>query len=771
MRFLAVLFFCFFSSFSYSQEKLVKTIELDSIKVSEAFRVVEKEYRVKISYADKIIQKKRISLPSKQRSLQEILDEISKITSLNFEFINQKYIVVSQKKADLFLEKTNHLSEILIKSYLAKGINKDKNAVFTINPKELEILPGLIEADVLESLQELPGVISPNETATGLYVRGGTPDQNQILWDGITIYHTGHFFGMVSNFNPNITNNIVFLNKGIHPKYGERIASVINISTNDSVAKKLSAGFGLNGLSADAFLETPIIKDKLSILVSFRKSYHDIYESNTFEKIEDKVFQSTEIHSSENSEEIFYFKDQTIKLNFSPNNNNDFSLSYIHIDNDLEHFNENELNDENYQDILDTENNGISAVWKKKWSPNFAQTTSFSHSDYSLNYNFLTFKNDEINSNFDKRNYVKNNSFASEIHWNTNLKNSLLFGFQFSDKEVSYSFIETQNNIKYTLDEQKNSLHSFAVYSNFINRTFSLFDFNIGFRGNYFKQMDQFRVEPRVNILANIYNNLKFQFTADVRNQTVSQIDETLISNLSLENKLWRLADGTTAPIINSKQITFGFLYDYNGWSFDIDTYFKKNNGISALKLGFLNSNPNHYTIGEQKISGLDFYIKKDFKQVKTWISYSFTDVKNKFNSINNNQYFTANNQIQHALSSSIAYKTRKIQFALGWKWHSGQPYTKANSTNNLNSPSETTINSERLPNYNRFDFSSIYHFTISKNHKLKGKIGFSIRNLLDNQIVISKEYLGNNLPNEPISLVEKNSIRRTSNFVFRVEL
>ena len=747
----------------------MKSVFLDSIKVSKAFTILEKKFNIKISYADKTVKGKLIFLKEKNKSFQEILDQISNQLNINFQFINDRYIIVTQRNNLTFLDLSNTLEEILIKSYLTKGVVKDKNAVFKIKPKELEILPGLIEADVLESLQELPGVVSPNETATGLNVRGGTPDQNQIIWDGITIYHSGHLFGMVSNFNPNITNNILFLHKGINPKYGERIASVIDISTTNSVAKNLNLGFGFNGISGDIFIDTPIIKDKISVLVSFRKSYHDIFETRTFRKVEDKVFQSTQIHSAENSDENFYFKDQTLKLNYALNKTNKLSASFIHIDNDLEHYFENVSNLETYKDILDTENNGFSLNWRKKWTSNIEQITGFSTSNFSLNYNFITFNKNQKNADFHKENLLKNQSISTEVNIKLPSGNSSLFGFQSVFKNVSYSFIET-TDLKYILDENRNKLNTYSLFTNYNNRSFRFFDFNIGFRANYYKELNRFKFEPRINILKEVYKNLKIQVTADIRNQTISQIDETLISNLSLENKLWRLSDGKTSPIINSKQITFGFLYDNKDWSFDIDTYYKKNKGISALKLGFLSENINHYILGEQKIYGLDLYLKKNFNQLKSWISYSFTDINNKFDTLNNETYFTANNQIQHSVSTSLSYKTKKIQFALGWKWHSGKPYTLS-QTSATGIVFNQGINTGRLPNYNRFDFSSIYHFSFSENNKIKGKLGVSVRNLLNQNNLLSREYIGNNIPSDVITAIDKYSLQRTTNFVFRIEL
>tara|TARA_R110001606_G_scaffold7423_3_gene32858 strand:- start:3795 stop:6110 length:2316 start_codon:yes stop_codon:yes gene_type:complete len=762
---------CVSFSFLNAQEKIEKVVFFDSIKVSEAFLIIEKEFNVKISYTDAIIAGKTIFIKKGNRNLEELLSEITALLDLDFKKINNRFISVVKRKPVFTDYTTKILDEVVIKSYISNGINKNKDGSFTIKPKQLEVLPGLIEADVLESLQELPGVISPNETATGLNVRGGTPDQNQIIWDGITMYHSGHFFGMISPFNPNISENVTFLNKGVTPKYGESISSVIDISTTNTLAKKRNIGVGLNGLSADFFIETPIIKDKLSMLVSYRKSYEDIYETNTFEKIEDKVFQSTDIHNAQNSKDLFYYRDNTLKVNYELNESNAFSLSNIHIDNDLEHYFEN-INNKNYlyEDVLDTENNGYNVTWRKKWSENTVQKTEYSTSNFNLFYNFITLKNDEKIADFEKLNTIKSNTFSTEINTISASKNITLFGFQSNFKEVSYSYTET-TDLKYILDKNKDLLNTYSFFANYINRNFSLFDFNLGARINYYRQLHQYRVEPRIVIFKNVTDYLKLQITGDVRNQTVNQIDEILVSNLSLENKLWRLSNNTNAPIINSNQISFGVIYQKNGWSFDFDTYSKQTSNISALSLGFLNNNSTSFLIGNQKAYGIDIYLKKNFKHIKTWLSYSFSDIKNKFSTLNNNEYFTANNQIKHFVSYSVAYKTEKVQVALGWKWHAGKPYTIVKENGSNNPFTFDGINTQTLPNYNRFDFSSVYNFSLSDKSPLKAKIGFSIRNLLDQKNTISKDYSGKNIPNEPLLSITKFSLGRTSNFVFRLEL
>ena len=100
--------------------------------------------------------------------------------------------------------------------------------------------------------------------------------------------------------------------------------------------------------------------------------------------------------------------------------------------------------------------------------------------------------------------------------------------------------------------------------------------------------------------------------------------------------------------------------------------------GETALSLGFLNPDDSSFHIGEQSVLGLDFYAKKDFNFIKTWISYSFNNVISNFNGINNNESFTSSTNIRHSFTGSLAYKIKQIQVALAWNWRTGKPFTEA---------------------------------------------------------------------------------------------
>ncbi len=112
------------------------------------------------------------------------------------------------------MKKILNLEEVLISDYITQGISKKQNGAIEVAPKKLGILPGLIEPDVLLSLQLLPGIQSSSETASGLQIRGSSPDQNLVLFDGIKMYQSGHFFGLISSFNPYVTKKISLYRNG-----------------------------------------------------------------------------------------------------------------------------------------------------------------------------------------------------------------------------------------------------------------------------------------------------------------------------------------------------------------------------------------------------------------------------------------------------------------------------------------------------------------------------------------------------------------------------
>ncbi|MBL0013425.1 MAG: Plug domain-containing protein [Flavobacterium sp.] len=266
--FFLICIFLFVLPFSWSQKREHAFFANSKTSLKEFLVDVESKFDIKYSYVDSIIAREEITILPKDYTLQEMQIAIEQQTSLQVVAIDQRYFSIVRQMDEPI--RSEQLKEILVEGFLAKGIDKVGQDI-VLSPRKLEMLPGVTDADILLSLQQLPGVKSPNETSSGLNIRGGTLDQNLILWDGIRMYHPGHLFGMISGFNPNAAQAVTYHNKATSPKYGERIASVIDIRSSDKVENQLKVDAGINGLHADMFLQTPIFKDKLGVQIFGKK--------------------------------------------------------------------------------------------------------------------------------------------------------------------------------------------------------------------------------------------------------------------------------------------------------------------------------------------------------------------------------------------------------------------------------------------------------------------------------------------------------------------
>jgi len=763
-------FFCsflFLQIYLFAQEKEV-SFSLQEQPVLILLQELETSFDVRFSYSDEIVSDKKISLTANKETLSEIIAKLNKTSTLYFEVISDRNIIIlpsnPNTKNTPFEEQV--LDEIILENYLTKGIQKQKDGSFRISPKELKILPGITEPDVFQSLQLLPGIVSPEETSTGIHVRGGSPDQNLILWDNIKIYHSGHLYGTFSAFNPYITDAVKFIHKGTDAQYGDRVSSVIAINTANLIPTNFHGGIGINGIEADTYFETPVIKDKLSILMSIRRSYTDLFVTNTYKKLSDKVFQNSTTRSILSSDNDFYYFDYNFKANWKIAENNFINLSFIAIENELKNqVQETEIN-RVFKDKLETENSGLSLSWNKKWNSKLSHELSTYHSNYKLNL----LQSEELDAQ--EQNALKKLNKVADYGINLNVKyhfsenHYVNTGYQFSNNQVKYSI---SNTLSFADNQILNS-HAFYAMYHYKKDTF--LDFNGGIRLNYYSLVDQFEIEPRINIFKKINANWSLNLTAEKKTQAISQVNETISNSLTLENQFWTVANENTVPVVRSTQITGGFSYVKNNWQIEIDTYFKSISGLTTSNIGFIDIDDYTFQEGESKIKGMDFYLKKQFNAYKTWVSYTLSSVKNHFEGINEGNSFPANTDIVNNFYWSNEYNFKNFQFALGWRWHTGKPYSKANDIIFDNQGNEILayeeINSYRLPNYQRMDFSSTYSFGLGTKNNLNGIIGVSVLNIFNTGNILNRSYTINPLTNE-INTIDTKSLERVTNVVFRL--
>ncbi|MEP6804862.1 MAG: carboxypeptidase-like regulatory domain-containing protein, partial [Flavobacterium sp.] len=273
------------------------------------------------------------------------------------------------------------LEEIKANAVLASGISKNTDGSFEIKPKKFGILPGLIEPDALQTMQQIPGVNSLDESVSSINVRGGTHDQNLFLWNGIRMFQTGHFFGLISVFNPNLAHTISIYKNGSSAFYGESVSSVVAISSTPETMEKNSFSAGINMINADVYAKYNLSK-KSYIEISARKSITDFAETPTYKEYFDKIFQNTTITDFSQNQNIDYrsdkkfgFYDATLKYAQKIGAKDQIILDLITIKDNLEVFQSATVYNINRSEnnILRQQNYGGNLSWKRNWN-NFNTT-------------------------------------------------------------------------------------------------------------------------------------------------------------------------------------------------------------------------------------------------------------------------------------------------------------------------------------------------------------------------------------------------------------
>jgi outer membrane cobalamin receptor len=716
-------FFLCSMSFSWSQKK--ESFYYNNAQLTQVLSDIEKAFEVKYSYVDSLVAKQRISVPKKWYTLAEVNAAIEQQSTLKVIKINERFYSINQAETlEVF-----PLKEVLVDEFLAKGIRKT-NQHYIISPQKVQTLPGITDADILQSLQQLPGVKSPNETATGLYIRGGTADQNLILLDGIRLYHPGHLFGMISSINPNVEQTVNYYNKAVNPKFGERVSGIIDIQSTNKISDKTKINAGINTLNADVYLQTPLVKNKLGLQLSGRKSMTEWWQSSTFNALETKVFQNTNFRDFDNNNQ-FKFHDYSAKLNFKPNDKTEISLSGLVIKNDLDYRNIIETDSISNQK-MNIENYGFSLNWTQKYSPKFTQKMLIFYSLYSFDYlKKQDYDTDKFEA-FKKLNRVVDSGAELNFDYQINDQSSLAFGYQVYGNDISYLFNSYNQDLGVVLSLKHLYNVTHAGYAH-VKQDLGSWTIKPGLRYTFYTQMKASSIEPRLLLQKTFSESFVWQVSYERRSQILSQVRENAANDLSLENYVWVLSDNAEYPIQKANQFTSGFIFKKSNWLLDVDAYYKNISGITSFTLGFLGENGNEIRQGKGFTKGVDVLLQKSAASWRTWMTYTYQDSQNRFSTLNDANYFASNADIKHSFNLAFNKRWNAFLFTAGWFWHSGKPFSTIDNSGEI-----TSYNAQRLPDYHRLDISASYQFQNAKGSTFK--IGASLYNLYNRQTLISKE-------------------------------
>lgn len=684
--------------------------------------------------------------------------------------------------ASILLEEENDvLNEVVITNYLTNGISKTVDGAIVFKPKNQDIIPGLTEPDVFYTVQQLPGIVNVDETATGIHIRGGTPDQNLILFDQIKLFTASHFFGAISALNPETIDRVEVYRRASNAKYGNHIGGVIDVETSNEVPKRIKGSVGANFTHADANLNIPI-NTKLSLLVSGRRSITDILNTPTYRELSQKAFQYTSISdderiASEIDAEIntdFFFQDFNTKILYKPTEKDKISLSQIGIKNSLNHsFSSTTFND-NKKDELLIENEGYNLEWDRNFGNKINSKVIISYSDYDLRYRNNKQKDGVQYAFTEKDNHITSLDINTNVAYKVGRNTLLTLGYQYAfnrlnfhlGKKNDYVFVES-----YTTQNDSNQSHT-IFYEYLYNKNKDI-TISIGNRVNYFSLLDKVTFEPRVFAQIKILPKFWINSSYESKQQNISRVVEFYTTDFGLENQLWALSNKNNIPLLESEQITAGAFLQSNNWLIDLDVYRRNISGITSLTSGF-DSFTNELFIGRSKTIGLDFLVKKSWKNYNAWVSYHTGKTSFIIDQINDGNEFSGNFDVGHSLYIANNFKYNKFNFSLGFTYRGGIPFTSNSGLANNYFIVRNGVNDRRLPNYHRLDFSGGYDFFINYKKTIKGRINLSFLNIYNKKNILKRGYevvQDNTNGFEESRLIEQNteSLGFTPNISFRV--
>lgn len=606
------------------------------------------------------------------------------------------------------------------------------------------------ESDLMKSLQFIPGVQNTSEGKSDLTIRGGSPDQNLILLDGIPIYNADHAFGFLSIFNTEAIKNVTLYKSGYPARFGSRLSSVVDINTKDGNKETFRGSATLGLLAANVNFEGPIVKDKTSFFLSARRSLIDLY----------LVGLQNQINSddSRNDRTNFNFYDINAKIHHKIGDRMSLYALVYHGRDKL--MNKTGQNDDPNGEI----SNSVSRQdWK--WgntiyairlnsvvASNMFLNTTFAYNSYRYQTTIgssYTYDNKNIINALDYSSGVKDYSVSVDYEYIPSSRHYLRSGLQFVYHQFRPEILNINSTETEVTDQSimpfrdiRSNEYSFYIEDEW-NITKSL-RMNMGIRLSSFgvNNVTYNALDPRVSLRYMLTKNLSI-----VAEYTHMEQYIHLLSNnsLLLQTDLWVPSTALIKPM-RSRQFSFGInTFITPQLTFSVGSYYKNMNNVLEYKDGASFSGTssgweNKVESGIGRSYGIEFALEKNTGKTTGSLSYTLSKSERRFEGINYGEWFPSKYDRRHNVNVMIMQNINsKIDFILNWVFSSGNmmtiplmsavtpdiPYYPAN-LDELNQLDHR--NNYRMPTFHRLDIG--INYTHKKRENRYGIWSFSIYNV-----------------------------------------
>ncbi|HDS07173.1 MAG TPA: hypothetical protein ENO05_06050, partial [Bacteroides sp.] len=484
----------------------------------------------------------------------------------------------------------------------------EKTSQISLRPAQIDILPNLGEKDIFRTLQLMPGVSSGNETSSGLYVRGGTPDQNLILLDGFTVYHVDHFFGFLSAFNADAIKDVQLFKGGFESKYGGKISSVMELTGKTGNTRRTSGGVSISALSGSAHLECPV-SERLNFFVSGRRSYTDFIRSGLYNKINDMYNTSEESDHSMGGrfaqfsmDPEFHFYDINAKATWKPNQEDIITLSFYHGKDILDKTADvaaglgprppgGEFSDNfnmNTVDLLEWGNWGMSGKWSRQWTDRYYSNTTLAFSNYFSdrdNYRERSVTSDDGSVTTSRNGTIEDNNILDytlrmDHEYRLTQDNTLEFGIQSTLLDVSYDYTRDDTLNLVGMRTQGFTMAGYIQDKIYIKGKLTLV---YGLRTTFYNQTRKIYPEPRASLNYRLNSRWNLKFSTGKYTQFTNQVVRENV--LEGNRDFWLLADDKTIPVSTAWHFIAGASYETPSYLVDVELFYKPMKGLAEYTM------------------------------------------------------------------------------------------------------------------------------------------------------------------------------------------
>ena len=536
------------------------------------------------------------------------------------------------------------------------------------------------EVDVIKAIQLLPGVQSGSEGFNGLYVRGGSPDQNLVILDGVPVYNISHLFGIFSVFNADALKNVNLIKGGFPAQYGGRLSSVLDIRMKEGNLKKFEGEGSIGLISSKLTLQGPIVNDKTSFLISGRRTYADVV-ARPFIKKANNNSEDTEVDPT------IYFYDLNAKLQHVINDNHRLFLSG--------YFGQDKFNFKLTEDELESSGginwgNRIGALrWNWKLSDQLFANSTLTYSNYNLDIT-SAFKDVEENqtTEFSSKYLSGIEDYAArlDIDYIPNPNNYIKFGggvinHSYDPGAIALNFIAEATNIDTLIGTtNQKSTELYAYLQDEI--TLGKLKANLGVHFSGFDVDDTFytSVQPRIGLRYLVNEDLSIKASYSQMAQYINLLtSEALLLPTDLwvpstarikPQTSWQAAAGVSATVSENFNLT-------------VEGFYKKMNNVLSFNEGasFIAALDGDWqdkvSQGVGEAYGAEFLLQKKEGKLTGWIGYTLAWNTRQFDNINFGKKYPFRYDRRNDLSVVLSYELNdRITFSGNWVYGTGNAVT-----------------------------------------------------------------------------------------------